>query len=59
MTPLLLRILRTRRPRDDRGDVPGWVMVTVMSAGLCAALYGIAHDQLTTMLGGALSSVTR
>jgi len=59
MTPLMLRILHARRPRDDRGDVPGWVMVTVMSAGLCAALYGIAHDQLTSLLDGALSSVTR
>jgi hypothetical protein len=58
MTPLL-RLLHTRRPRDDRGDVPGWVMVTVMSAGLCAALYGIAHDQLDNLLTGALSSVTK
>jgi hypothetical protein len=53
-----LRHLRTRlRRRDDRGDVPGWVLVTVMTAGLCAALYGIANDQLSQLLTNALSSV--
>ncbi len=30
-----------RSPRhDERGDVPGWVMITVMSAGLVAVLVG-------------------
>lgn len=43
--------------RDDRGDVPGWVLVVVMTAGLCAALYGIAKDQLSTMLATALDQV--
>ena len=23
-----------RRLRDDRGDVPGWVLITLMTAGL-------------------------
>ncbi|HEU4566900.1 MAG TPA: hypothetical protein VFR99_02635 [Marmoricola sp.] len=46
-----------RRRRDDRGDVPGWVLVVVMTAGLCAALYGVAKDQLNTMLTNALSQV--
>ena len=27
-----------RRYHDERGDVPGWVLVTVMSAGLVAVL---------------------
>jgi hypothetical protein len=26
--------------RSERGDVPGWVLITVMSAGLVAALVG-------------------
>jgi hypothetical protein len=42
---------------DERGDVPGWVLVTVMTAGLCAALYGIANDQLSQLLTNALNSV--
>jgi hypothetical protein len=43
--------------RDERGDVPGWVLVTVMTAGLCAALYGLADDQLSRMLTDALNKV--
>jgi len=43
--------------RDERGDVPGWVLVTVMTAGLVAALWAIAGPQLSQMLSDALSSV--
>jgi hypothetical protein len=46
------------RRRDERGDVPGWVLITVMSAGLVAGLWAIAGSQLSTMLRDALSSVT-
>ena len=49
--------VETRR-RDERGDVPGWVLITVMSAGLVAGLWAIAGSQLSTMLRDALSSVT-
>jgi hypothetical protein len=56
MNPLTRLHLRLEH-RDDRGDVPGWVLVTVMTAGLCAALYGIANDQLSRLLTDALSSV--
>jgi hypothetical protein len=49
---------RDKRRRDERGDVPGWVLITVMSAGLVAALWAIAGSQLSTMLRDALSSVT-
>lgn len=45
------------RPRDDRGDVPGWVMITVMTAGLVGALTLIAGPQLQSMLVNALNSV--
>ena len=43
--------------RDERGDVPGWVMITVMTAGLVAALWVIAGDTLKAMLSDALASV--
>lgn len=45
------------RPRDERGDVPGWVLITVMTAGLVAALWAVAGPQLSSMLHDALSSV--
>jgi hypothetical protein len=43
--------------RDQRGDVPGWVLVTVMTAGLVMAIWGLADDQLKQMLQRALDSV--
>lgn len=42
---------------DDRGDVPGWVLVSVMTAGLVTAMWLIADDQLTGVLDRALTSV--
>jgi hypothetical protein len=52
-----LHYLLAPRPRDQRGDVPGWVLVTVMTAGLVGALYALAKPQLSQMLSTALSSV--
>lgn len=43
---------------DDRGDVPGWVLVAVMTAGLVTTLWLVADDQLTALLGRAIGSVT-
>jgi hypothetical protein len=43
--------------RDDRGDVPGWVLVTVMSAGIVMAIWGLAEGELKSMLRSALNSV--
>lgn len=63
MHPLLLlltqltRLSLPARPRDDRGDVPGWVLITVMTAGLVAVIWGVAEDQLRDLLRSALSSV--
>ena len=55
LTRLVTRVL-ARRP-DERGDVPGWVLVTVMTAGLVGALYSLAKPQLSQMLTSALNSV--
>lgn len=54
----LTRLLRGSRPRDEHGDVPGWVLITVMTAGLVAGIWAIAGNQLGAMLRAALSSVT-
>jgi hypothetical protein len=48
--------LRLQR-RDERGDVPGWVLVTVMTAGLVMVIWGVAENQLRSMLTSALNSV--
>jgi hypothetical protein len=56
---LVATLMRVRGPadRDERGDVPGWVLITVMTAGLVAALWAVAGPQLSSMLSEALSSV--
>jgi hypothetical protein len=53
----LLLLVHPLGRRDERGDVPGWVLVTVMTAGLVMAIWGLADDQLRQMLKDALDSV--
>lgn len=43
----------------DRGDVPGWVLIAVMTAGLVSALWLVADEQLTAILQRALGAVTQ
>lgn len=49
--------MRQLHRHDERGDVPGWVMITVMSAGIVAVLSAVAGPQLRQMLTQALSAV--
>lgn len=44
--------------RSERGDVPGWVLITVMTAGLVTVLWAVAGEALSQMLTDALRSVT-
>ena len=52
-----LMVLR-RTARDDRGDVPGWVMVTVMTAILVVAILGVFEPQIKSSLSGIIDSVS-
>jgi len=42
----------------ERGDVPGWVLVAVMTAGLVTAIWLIADDALTSIFDRAISSIS-
>jgi hypothetical protein len=55
-TAVLARMDRPRR--DDRGDVPGWVMVTVMTAALVVALMAVAVPKLRDVFTNAIDSVS-
>ncbi len=60
LSTLVARVLTAyavARRRDQRGDVPGWVLVTVMTAGLVMALMTVAEPQLKDLLQEALNSV--
>ena len=50
------RILRNLL-HDERGDVPGWVLITLMTAGLVTVLWGVAGPKLGSILSDALDSV--
>jgi hypothetical protein len=56
---VLTTLLMSRRMTDrgDRGDVPGWVLVTIMTAGLVTALWVVADDKLKTLFSSALDGV--
>lgn len=43
---------------DDRGDVPGWVLITLMTAGLVILIWGLASPALSEIFANAISKVT-
>lgn len=45
------------RLKNDRGDVPGWVLVVLMTTGLVTAIWTIAAPRLTAILKNSLDSM--
>jgi hypothetical protein len=43
--------------RQDRGDVPGWVLITLMTAGLVVVLWSVATPALSGILNQSLNRV--
>jgi hypothetical protein len=54
-----MRRLFTRVRDDDgeRGDVPGWVLITAMTAGLVIAIWALAGNALGQVFTNAVNSV--
>jgi len=46
-----------RRLRDDRGDVPGWVLITLMTAGLVLAIWVFAAPALEQVFQEAIDRI--
>ncbi len=44
--------------RDDRGDVPGWVLITLMTAGLVVIIWALAGPALSAVFQQAIERVT-
>lgn len=43
---------------DDRGDVPGWVLVTLMTAGLVVLIWAVAGPALSALFEQAIQRVS-
>lgn len=42
---------------DERGDVPGWVLVVLMTTGLVTAIWTVAAPRLSTILRNSLDAM--
>ncbi|MDE2409388.1 MAG: hypothetical protein KGL72_03695 [Actinomycetales bacterium] len=45
------------QPTSDRGDVPGWVLITLMTAALVVVLWGLAAPALSSVFDQAMNKV--
>ncbi|MFE5410489.1 hypothetical protein [Microbacterium sp. NPDC056569] len=43
---------------DERGDVPGWVLITLMTAGLVVLIWALAGPALAGLFEQAISRVS-
>lgn len=41
----------------ERGDVPGWVMIVIMTAGLVILIWALAGEALTRVFDTAISRI--
>ncbi|MBH0099423.1 hypothetical protein I6E68_09770 [Salinibacterium sp. NSLL150] len=48
----------TRALTSERGDVPGWVLITLMTAGLVVIIWGLAGPALSSVFEQAIDRVT-
>jgi len=61
MRTLLNRVRAAlRRSEDDRerGDVPGWVLITLMTAALVVLIWGVASERLVEIFNRAMDSIS-
>jgi hypothetical protein len=45
-------------PDPERGDVPGWVLITLMTAGLVVVIWSAAGPALSGVFEQAITRVT-
>lgn len=55
-----MKTLRRRmlQVADETGDVPGWVLITLMTAGLVILIWGLAGPALSAIFEQAIAKVT-
>ncbi|MCU1584659.1 MAG: hypothetical protein JWM49_1215 [Microbacteriaceae bacterium] len=52
------KITREHEQDGERGDVPGWVLITLMTAGLVIIIWGLAGPALSGVFEQAIERVT-
>ena len=50
-------IRRLARLGEERGDVPGWVLITAMTVALVMLIWGVASEALRDIISGFLDDV--
>lgn len=53
----ITRTKTLRRLSSDRGDVPGWVLITLMTAGLVVLIWAYAGPALEGVFQQAMNRV--
>lgn len=53
-----MKAVLRRLARDEQGDVPGWVLITLMTAGLVIIIWGLAGPALSGVFEQAIERVT-
>ena len=48
---------RVRGREPERGDVPGWVMVTIMTAGLVVVIFAAFKGRIVDAINNAVDTV--
>jgi hypothetical protein len=46
------------RVTDEEGDVPGWVLITLMTAGLVVMIWALAGPALSSIFEQAMARVS-
>jgi hypothetical protein len=52
-----LLLARVAGPDRERGDVPGWVLITLMTAVIVAGIWTFAQGALGNILNSALCTI--
>lgn len=55
---LMVRATNGIRRNRERGDVPGWVLITLMTAGLVVAIWAIAGPALEGLFNDAIANIS-
>lgn len=55
---ITLQIRMQHWVRSDRGDVPGWVLVVLMTAGLVTGIWALAGPKLTQIMMTSLDAIS-